>query len=105
VFFYQVTSERVRAVTVKGTLEFLLFEGRTHQEELSAAQPFITWSYPSEEMPLHLFRTLGIWCYRMQLGWGTKVPKSSTITLVARYRPPGGEWIYSTPMLIAMEAK
>ncbi|MCD6364533.1 MAG: hypothetical protein J7M14_01530 [Planctomycetes bacterium] len=87
----------MRAVTVSGTLELLLFEGAVAPGYIEKAQPIETWSFSSEQLAEHVVRDMVGWSYVLRLGWTGARPQASSVTLVARYRPPGGQWIYSAP--------
>jgi hypothetical protein len=100
---YKLTP-KTTAVTVSGTLEFLLFEGRVEPADLAKTKPFRVWTYRPDELPDYLYRHL-LYGYRMQLAWVDRVPRTDVVTLTARYIPPSGEPIYALPVSITMTAK
>ena len=107
VFFYRIDPKtgQTGTVTVSGSLQFLLYEGKVSPQEASAAQPFQVWAFLPEQLPVFLGRSLGLWGYQMQLAWADHVPRSDSVTLVARYQPPEGPPMFSMPANIAMGLK
>jgi len=92
-------------VLVSGTLEFLLFEGRVSREELTGAKPFHVWPFTAAQLEPYVRRSVFGWGYALRLPWGPRAPQSSSITLAARYTPPGAKapTVYSAPTTIAMK--
>ena len=102
--FYQMSQDL--PVTVSGTLDFLLCEGMVGAADLAKAQVFHMWTYQAYDLPQYLFRSFGLWGYSMRLGWGAHLPTTDTVTLTARYQPPGGgQPIYARPIIIMMTEK
>jgi hypothetical protein len=94
--FYR--DEKPQSVAVGGTVEVMLFEGTVARRDLAATSPFHVWSFSGSQMKRYLTRIYGVWAYSMTLTWGDQVPsggRSNRITLVARYRPPRGEPVWS----------
>ena len=104
-FFQLGPNDQVRSVPVKGTLEFLLYEGRVAQADLAKVTPSNVWTYQANDLPTYLGKQMGMWAYQMQLDWRTRPPKSTVVTLIARWQPPNGEWQYSEPTLVAVSLK
>jgi len=105
VMLYQITDRSrgaVRAVTVKGELEFVLYEGKVGATELFARQAFQIWRYPPEDLRKYRVRTMGLWGYGIPLAWDLRAPKTGNVTLIARYTPPKGRPVYSAPLLISL---
>jgi hypothetical protein len=100
VFLYQ--SDHAEPVLVKGTIEFLMFEGRKARESLATAKPLRMWSYGVTELATQQVRGPAGWGYAFQLGWGKDVPQSAVITLIVRYVPAAGAATYSEPMVISV---
>ncbi|MCX5654649.1 MAG: hypothetical protein NTY65_08395 [Planctomycetota bacterium] len=98
VFLYQ--ADRAEPVLVKGTLEFMMYEGRRPRKGMETAQPFRTWKYTEQELGTHEMRGPAGWGYMAQLGWGKDVPKSAVVTLAVRYLPPSGPPVTSAPIVI-----
>ena len=98
VYLYRLSdSGRVRAVRVSGTLELLLFDGRVAAEAIGKAQPRQRWSFSAQQLRRHGVHGLAGWSYPLRLKWDRPVAPAQHVTLVARYRPPGGQWLYSQP--------
>ena len=105
VMFFQITSrsrKEVHAVTVSGEVEFVLYEGKVDESELFDKEAFYIWRFPPDSLPEHRLRTMGLWGYGFSLAWGKRIPQSRFITLIARYTPPGGQSVYSAPVLISL---
>jgi len=96
--------DRKLSVTIDGTLEFLLYEGRCGPEDLARRKAFQTWTYKEPELSSFLGRTYVGWAYAMRLGWGRHVPTTRTVTLVARFTPKDGQTCWSLPAQVAMGA-
>ncbi len=77
-------------VTVKGSVEFLLYEGEPPAEGPHRTAPLHTWRFSGDELPSYLVRAAWGWGYAMRLGWGQKMPETTSATLRARYLPPTG---------------
>lgn len=92
-------------VTVSGTLEFMLYEGKIGPEELHTRQPLHLWRFPPERLPPQLSRSMVGWGYAMDLLWGPGAPKTGTISLATKYVPPEGSAVYSDPIAVAMGAR
>lgn len=104
-FFRTGPHDEIRSVPVQGELEFLLYERRVPADELAQTKPSFTWQFPPEKLPDYLGKQMGMWAYQMQLDWREKPPKATVVTLVARWKSPGGTWKYSDPTLVAVALK
>ncbi len=104
-FFRLGSHDEVRSVPVKGELEFLLFDNKLSASEVTQAQPSNIWRFSAEDLPNFLGKQMGMWAYQMQLDWRKKPPKASIVTLVARWKKPGGVWKYSDPTLVAVSLR
>jgi hypothetical protein len=98
VFLYQ--ADRAEPVLIKGTLEFVIFEGRRPREGLEGDTPFRTWTYTEQELATQEMRGPAGWGYMAQLGWGKDVPQSAVVSLFVRYVPPKGAPVASSPIII-----
>ena len=87
----------VRAVTVTGTLELLLYRGIVPARRIGQVKPLRTWSFSGKPLRQHARPDLVGCHYVLQLDWGTRPPPAGGVTIIARYRPPGGQWMYSKP--------
>ncbi len=103
VYLFRV--DRAQPVTVNRTLEFLLFEQRVAKSELADLEPFGIWSFSGADLARHLSRSIVGWGYAMELRWDHRPPKSRTVTLAVRYRPPQGPDVYSDPIVISVGQK
>ena len=92
-------------VTVKGTLEFLLYEGVIDAQELPETQPVRTWRFSEDGLREHLHRSMFGWGYSVRLGWASDVPQTSSVTLLTRYLPPEGPPVVSRPMAVLMRPR
>lgn len=87
-------------VMVKGTLEFILYEGVVASGALSRAKPFRTWRFAGKELEPFRSRSMVGWGYVIRLAWGQQRPGTSSVTLWARYLSPGGQAISDEPVTI-----
>jgi len=91
------SGDPVRAVTVTGTLELLLYEGVVKARHIAQNTPLRTWSFSGQTLRRQARADL-VGCHHvLQLPWGPRRPPPGPVTLVARYRPPDGPWTYSEP--------
>ena len=103
VYLYRL--DRPEPVTIEGTLELMVYEEKVSPSDLHTREPFHVWRFGPEKLARQLFRGIVGWGYAMDLHWGTRGPRSRTISLVARYLPPEGPDVYSDPVVIAMNVK
>ncbi|MGC9453929.1 MAG: hypothetical protein ACP5HU_03615 [Phycisphaerae bacterium] len=103
VFCYRI--DQPEPFPVEGQLEFLLYEGRLRGGELASADPLLTWRFGPSELRGLMIRRLGLWGYSMQLAWGDRMPRTSSVTLIARHRSPEGRTVHSSPISISMGAR
>ncbi len=102
VFLYQYRWGKVKAVLVKGALEFQMFDGRVNEADLGTAKPMQTWVFQDQELSAHEVSGPPGWGYAAQLGWGRNVPKLSRVTVVACYKSPNGMAYFSKPLVIGV---
>jgi hypothetical protein len=100
VLLYQTSA--AAPVLIKGTLEFLMFDGRIPDGSLASAKPLQTWSFTEQELATRQVATMVGWGYDVQLGWGRNVPAASAVTVIVRYKSPKGPVISSAPTIIAV---
>lgn len=98
VFLFQLAEPA--PVTVTGTLEFLLYDGKVPPARLAEARPIHLWSFQQGELARYLTRSMIGWGYSMPLAWGPDAPTAPIVTLAARYMPPAGKPLYSAPIFI-----
>lgn len=103
---YASAAERAKGLPiVKGSLEVVMYDGVVGAGSLDAAKPLHTWTYQAAQLkPFASTSSLGVG-YRMAIRWGKDSPKGSSITIVVRHVLPKRETIYSSPSVIAVEAR
>jgi len=91
-------------LTVTGTLEFALYEGKPAPEELERIEPLRRWRFAGEARDACRVRSAYGWGYAMRLPWGNEPPATSSVTLTARYVPPEGKGapVHADPTRIAI---
>jgi len=89
-------------VTVRGAMEFALYEGAVSAEQIARVAPARTWSFQGAQLRGCLARTVWGWGYSVRLGWGQTAPKTSSVTLLIKHVPPDGPTIYAEPLLIPL---
>ena len=94
--------DRPEPVLVNGKLQFLLYDERVTPERLHTLKAYLVWTYSGAKLERHETRTLLGWGYAAELRWGSRPPRSRTISLAARYVPKRGPSVYSRPVLISM---
>jgi hypothetical protein len=100
VFLYQASHPE--PVLVKGTLEFLMYEGRVARASVAEAKPLRVWSFTSQELATREVRGMVGWGYAVQLGWGRQMPRVAAVSFAARYVSPAGPVVYSAPIALAL---
>ncbi len=93
---------RDEPVLGSGKLQFLLYENKITPSQLHTLQPLLTWTYSGQKLARHTGKGMVGWGYAMELRWGSRRPKSKTISVAARYVFPDRRSIYSSPIVIAM---
>lgn len=87
-----------------GAIEVLMFDGVVAGDELGVKPPQQVWKFgPNQLAPLREKTTLGTG-YRFALRWENS-PTRGHITVAARFVPPRGEPIYSSPSTITASSK
>ncbi len=100
VHFFQV--DRPLSVTVKGSLEFVLYAGRLTASQAAEAQPWQIWTLNRVSLAGHAGRSLVGWGYAIPLSWQPRKPRMPVATLIARYHSPSGRQSVSRPIFVAM---
>lgn len=91
------------SVTVKGSLELALYEGRIEVEHLGAARPVRTWRFDSVELSTYCGKSAFGWGYAMRLPWGSQPPPGPNATLGSRYISPGGRVVSGRPIIVPLK--
>lgn len=99
VYFFRIAQPL--PVTVAGTLEFLLYAGKIKGGGTDA-RPLRVWTFTPNDLRNHLGRGIVGWGYGMRLPWTDSPPAAPSLTLLARYRPAGGQARSSAPIHVAM---
>jgi len=84
--------DRELPVTVRGRLEFVLYEGVLHAADLPDAKPLQRWSFPGASLPRHLGKSIAGWGYAFRLPF-SRMPATSAVTLMTRYVSPAGRTV------------
>ena len=98
VFLFQ--GGQAEPVMTKGTLEFSMYEGRPKAAASQEPKLLRTWTFTTQELATRQMRSMVGWGYAIQLGWGRDVPQTPAVTVVAKYIPPKGEPLVSSPTVI-----
>lgn len=103
---YASGSGIARGVIIRrGVLEVLMFDGAVGQTEVKSRQPLKVWSFgPDALKPLAAGTSLGIG-YQLALPWGKDSPRTTVVTVTARYRGPGGMELWSGANTISVALK
>jgi hypothetical protein len=87
-----------------GNLEVMMFDGVIGADEIATKEPNQTWKFTARQLAsLREQTSLGNG-YRFALRWENP-PTHGHITVVARYVPPKGEPVYSSPSTIMATIK
>lgn len=84
----------------RGSIDFMLFEGRISDAQVLTTEPLVKWSFTAKEMEAVGGQGMVGWSYEPRLGWGSHVPKTRSISLVVRVRQPDAKAILSPPTLL-----
>lgn len=98
--FYQL--RRPEPQTVRGNVEVLLFDGKAAKDAVGRLQPLHVWTFTADQLSEGLARNVAGYGYVFTLSWGTAQPRSTMVTVVARYCAPDGAVILSEPVAIAV---
>ena len=93
---------RALPMTVRGTIEFSLYQGVVSTDEISDVKPAYSWLFQGARLQACQTRTVWGWGYTMRLGWGSAAPTASSVTLLVRYVPEKGAPLRSDAIVIPM---
>ena len=95
-------ADPLAAMLERGTIEFLMYEGRVAPTQLNAAQPLRIWSYSAGRLRGAAGKSAFGYGYTMALSWADQPPRTGMITLTARLLRPGAEPLYAEPVNLAV---
>ena len=87
-------------VTVRGALEFALYDGVVQAAEIARVAPLRVWRFQGTQLSASLTRTAYGWGYSHRLGWGSSPPKTASATLLVKYVPPDGPVMSADPLVV-----
>jgi len=97
VMLFSDTGGGLKSVLVSGEVDIMIYEGAKPDKLSDAIKPFFSWTFNAEELTERVVGQYGaLWGYAMRLPWKL-APRSEKVWLIARYRPPSGRVIYSSP--------
>jgi hypothetical protein len=98
---YAGNSRQAKPVPIpKGTLEVLLFDGMPKAAELAQTTPLHVWTFRASDLGGCRQQTIIGTSYFLTLLWGNDKPVRNRVTVLARYLPPRGSPVYSTPTVV-----
>jgi hypothetical protein len=104
IMLYRNEDGGLKSVLVSGEVDVMFFEGPAPDNLNDAAKPFFTRTFTSEELARRVTKQYStLWGYALRMGWESP-PQTENIWLIARYRPPAGPAIYSSPAEQTMPA-
>jgi hypothetical protein len=98
---YAVDTRHPRPQPIRsGTVEIRMFDGLVRDVATNTNNLRHVWIFPAQDLSGYAMTT-GIGTgYSLPLGWGKDQPRQDKITLAARYLPPQGNPVYSTPSYV-----
>ena len=97
VMLFKNTAGGPKSVLVSGEVDVMMYEGEKPEDFSNVTKPFFSWTFTSKELAQRVVGQYGaLWGYALVLKW-TVPPKSEKVWMIARYRPPSGRAIYSSP--------
>ncbi len=96
-YLYEQGGTALPGMVRQGKFQFAVYEQRA--DALSgAAAPFYTWEYTAQQMRQFFAPgQYGLGCYQATLNWAPLIPRTATVTLVARYVDPKGNVVTCEP--------
>ena len=97
VMLFRDSGGGLKSVLVSGEVDIMIYEGSKPDNLSDATKPFFSWTFNAEELAQRVVGQYGsLWGYALRLPWKLP-PQSEKVWLIARYRPPSGRAIYSSP--------
>ncbi|MDP6637500.1 MAG: hypothetical protein QGG42_21585 [Phycisphaerae bacterium] len=94
-----------KSVLVSGEVDIMVFEGPKPDRFDNAGKPFFSQTFTSGQLAQRIVGQYNaLWSYSLRVRWPA-VPQSSKVWLIARYRPPSGNAVYSSPAEQRMPSK
>ena len=91
------TDKGLKSVLVSGEVDIMIYEGAKPDRLSDAIKPFFSWTFTAGELAQRVVGQYNaLWGYALRMQW-TAAPRSAKVWLIARYRPPSGSAIYSSP--------
>ena len=89
-----------KTIPGKGRLDIMLFDGDDSQSDLRSGNPIHTWTFSSDQLKRFLTISYGLQHYQLTLAWGKNMPKSKTVTILARFTEREEKEILSQPVVV-----
>ena len=89
----------------QGSLEVLMLDGVVTEAQAKAAKPRKVWSFTSTALRSFAGKTSLGSGYQLALRWGKEAPPTSVVTIIARYRSPRGQEVWSTASTVSVLLK
>ena len=87
----------LKSVLVSGEVDIMIYEGAKPAKFSDATRPFFSWTFKGDELAQRVVGQYNaLWGYALHLQW-TIPPRTEKVWLIARYRSPSGDAIYSSP--------
>jgi hypothetical protein len=97
VMLFRDTGGGLKSVLVNGEVDIMIYEGDKPDKLSDATKPFLSWTFSAKELSELVVGQYGaLWGYSLRLPWRIP-PRTEKVWLIARYRPPSGQAIYSSP--------
>jgi len=97
VMLFKTTDGGPKSILVTGEVDIIMYEGAKPDDFSNLTKPFFSWTFTSRELARRVVGQYGaLWGYALVLEW-TVPPESEKVWMIARYRPPSGRAIYSSP--------
>ena len=88
-------------VTLNGLVQFTMYDGVVTGQALVNAPPMQTWLFDAGQLRDQAIRTAFGWGYSFRLGW-KRPPTSSSVTIMAEFRPNLGPGVRTEPVVVAV---
>ena len=100
---FMTPAGRARGTEMReGRLDVLMFDGVVTAADFTRTPPLKVWSFNARQLaPVVGSSALGIG-YQLALNWEQNRPHVTSVTVVARYHPPSGPDLFSTPNSISV---